>query len=66
MFSVPTQSKVRREYPNWNQRGRIKKVESGNIVEGQFAFNNEVVRVSPRYGRLLCKPDTSWIRKREL
>lgn len=43
---------ARREYPNWNTRGRIKKVdEAGNIVEGQYAFAGECVRVSPRFQR---------------
>jgi hypothetical protein len=43
-------SRVRREYPNWALRAKIKKVdEAGNIVEGQYGFGGEVVRVSPRY-----------------
>lgn len=41
---------LRREYPNWNQRARIKKVDpQGNVLEGQYAYGGEVVRVSPRY-----------------
>ena len=41
---------VRREFPNWNQRGRIRKVdEHGNVLEGQYAFGGEFVRVSPRF-----------------
>lgn len=40
----------KREFPNWNTRARIKKVdEQGNILEGQYAFGGEAVRVSPRF-----------------
>jgi hypothetical protein len=49
MFTVNSEN-VRREYPNWNQRGRIKKTDGeGKILPGEFAFAGEVVRVSPRY-----------------
>jgi hypothetical protein len=42
--------KARREYPNWNLRGKIKKVDQeGNLVEGQHAFGGEVIRISPRF-----------------
>jgi len=45
-------NKVRREFPHWNAQGRIKKVdESGNVLEGQYAFNGELVRISPRFQR---------------
>jgi len=41
---------VRREFPHWNAQGRIKKVDQeGNVVEGQYAFGGELVRISPRF-----------------
>lgn len=50
MVNIHSGNGVRREYPNWNQTGRIKRIdESGNVLEGQYAFNGEVVRISPRY-----------------
>ncbi len=40
----------RQGYPAWHQRGRIKKVDpEGNVIEGAYAFNGEVVRISPRF-----------------
>lgn len=49
-LNVHNLASLRREYPNWNQRGRIKKVDpQGNVLEGQYAYGGEVVRVSPRY-----------------
>jgi hypothetical protein len=41
---------VRREYPNWNLRGKIRKVDAeGNLIEGQHAFGGEIIRISPRF-----------------
>ncbi len=49
-LNVHNLGSVRREFPNWNQRGRIKKVSpEGNVLEGQYAYGGEIVRVSPRY-----------------
>lgn len=49
-LNVSNLASVRREYPNWNTRARIRKVdEAGNLVQGQYAYGGEVVRVSPRY-----------------
>lgn len=49
-LNVHNLATLRREYPNRNQRGRIKKVDpQGNVLEGQYAYGGEVVRVSPRY-----------------
>lgn len=43
---------VRRQYPNWNLRAKIRKVdEQGNILPDQYAFGGEAVRVSPRFQR---------------
>jgi hypothetical protein len=48
--NVHTLASTRREYPNWNMRGRIKKLDpQGNVLEGQYAYGGEAVRVSPRY-----------------
>jgi hypothetical protein len=50
MINISSVNGVRRDYPQWNQRGKIKKVdEHNNVVEGQHACAGEVVRVSPRY-----------------
>src|SRR5947207_1633778 len=41
---------MRRDYPAWNTRAKIRKIdETGNVLQGQFAYGGEVVRVSPRY-----------------
>lgn len=49
MFHVNVKNETR-QFPNWHQRGRIRKVdEAGDIVQGQYAFGGEAVRVSPRY-----------------
>ena len=48
--NINTLASNRREFPNWNTRGRVKKVdEAGNVLEGQYAYGGEAVRVSPRY-----------------
>jgi hypothetical protein len=40
----------RTNWPAWNLRGRIKKVSSqGDIIENEFAFGGEYVRISPRF-----------------
>jgi hypothetical protein len=40
----------REKWPTWNQRGRIRKVsKNGDLVPSEFAFNGEVVQISPRY-----------------
>jgi hypothetical protein len=40
----------RTNWPAWNMRGRIKRVDShGNVIEGEYAFGGEFVRVSPKY-----------------
>jgi hypothetical protein len=40
----------RRAWPHWNMRGRIKRVDSrGNVIEGEYGFGGEFVRVSPRF-----------------
>jgi hypothetical protein len=50
MLNVHTLARARRDYPTWNTRARIRKVdESGNVVQGQYAYGGEHVRVSPRY-----------------
>jgi hypothetical protein len=50
MVNVHQVANSRREFPNWNLRGKIRKVDDqGNIVEGQYAYGGELVRVSPRY-----------------
>lgn len=47
MFKV---NGVKREYPNWNTRAKVRKVdEAGNVVQGQYGCGGELVRVSPRY-----------------
>ncbi len=49
MVNINNLNGIRREYPSWNERGRIRKVdEHGNFLEGQHAFGGEVVRISPR------------------
>jgi hypothetical protein len=50
--SVSTVTTNRTNWPNWNQRGRIRAVDQqGHIIEGKYAFNGEAVRISPRYQR---------------
>lgn len=40
----------RTSWPHWNQRGRVKRVDShSNIIEREWACNGEFVRISPRY-----------------
>ncbi len=42
----------RRAWPHWNLRGRVKRVDShGNVVENEYAFSGEFVRISPRFQR---------------
>jgi hypothetical protein len=41
-----------RQYGGWHARGKIKKTDpAGNILDGQYAFNGEVVQISPRFQR---------------
>ena len=52
MIQVNINKSVRREFPHWNSQGRIKKVDDqGNVLEGQYACNGELVRISPRFQR---------------
>jgi hypothetical protein len=47
MFNV---NGARREFPNWNTRAKIRKVDpEGNIVPNEYAFGGEIIRVSPRF-----------------
>jgi hypothetical protein len=40
----------RRAWPHWNMRGRIKRVSSqGDVIENEYGFGGEFVRVSPRF-----------------
>jgi hypothetical protein len=49
-LNVHTLAHVRRDYPSWNTRARIRKVdEAGNVLQGEFAYCGEHVRVSPRF-----------------
>jgi hypothetical protein len=42
----------RTSWPHWNMRGRIKRVDShGSIIEGEYSFGGEHVRISPRFQR---------------
>lgn len=42
----------RTSWPAWNLRGRIKRVSSqGDIIENEYAFGGEFVRISPRFQR---------------
>ena len=50
MLNVPRVAGVRRDYPSWNTRAKIRKVdEAGNVLPGQHAYGGEAVRVSPRF-----------------
>lgn len=41
-----------RQYGGWHARGKIKKTDpQGNILDSQFAFNGEIVQISPRFQR---------------
>jgi hypothetical protein len=40
----------RRAWPHWNMRGRVKRVSSqGDVIENEYAFGGEYVRISPRF-----------------
>jgi hypothetical protein len=42
----------RTNWPAWNLRGRIKRISSqGDIIENEYAFGGEFVRISPRFQR---------------
>jgi hypothetical protein len=50
--NVKSLAPSRSSWPAWNLRGRIKRVDAQhNIVEGEYAFGGEFVRVSPRFQR---------------
>lgn len=43
---------VRRDFPAWNIRGKIRKTDdAGNVLENEHAYGGEFVRISPRYQR---------------
>jgi hypothetical protein len=40
----------RTSWPAWNLRGRVKRVSSqGDVIENEFGFGGEFVRISPRF-----------------
>lgn len=49
-LNISTLASSRTNWPNWNQRGKIKKVSpAGEIIPNEYAFGGEVVHISPRY-----------------
>lgn len=49
-MNVSNTSNGHREYPQWHAQGKLKKADAaGNILEGQYACNGEIVAISPRY-----------------
>jgi len=51
MFSnVKAPNGTTRQYPQWNARGKIRKIdEEGNVVPREYSFGGEVCRISPRF-----------------
>lgn len=49
-LTQPVAVNGKRDYPDWHMRGKIKKLDpEGKILEGQYACNGEIVRISPHY-----------------
>ena len=50
MQQLNVNNPVRRPFPNWNIRAKIRKTdEQGNVLPNEYAFGSEPVRVSPRF-----------------